>query len=56
MEINEYDFNLLKMYASPNRCYTTEVDSRELTNAERLDLIYDKLLEIENRIDRQRPQ
>lgn len=47
MEINEYDFNLLKMYASSNRCYTTEVDSRELTNAERLDLIYDKLLEIE---------
>ena len=50
MEIDKYDFDLLKMYASPNRCYTTEVDSRELTNSERLDLIYEKLLEIEKRI------
>ena len=48
MKIDKYDFDLLKMYASPNRCYTTEVDSRELTNSERLDLIYEKLLEIES--------
>lgn len=41
IEIDNYDFGLLKMFASPNRCYTTDIDNRMLTDSERLALIYD---------------
>ena len=45
MEIEKYDFYLLKMYAS-SKVYN--YDNNELTSDEKLELIYQKLLQIES--------
>lgn len=45
MEISKYDFDCLKMY-SLSKVYND--DNKELTSDEKLELIYQKLIEIEN--------
>ena len=45
MKIDKHDFDLLKMY-SLNKVYND--DNKELSSDEKLELIYQKLLEIEN--------
>ena len=45
MEISRYDFDLLKMYSS---CKVYNDDNKELSSDEKLELIYQKLLEIES--------
>lgn len=45
MKIDKYDFDLLKMYSS---CKVYNDDNKELTSDEKLELIYQKLLEIES--------
>ena len=45
MKIEKYDFDLLKMY-SASKVYND--DNKELTSDEKLELIYYKLIEIEN--------
>lgn len=45
MKIEKYDFDILKMYSS-SKCYNER--NEELTSDEKLELIYQKLLEIEH--------
>ena len=45
MKIEKYDFDVLKMYSS---CKVYNDDNKELTSDEKLELIYQKLLEIES--------
>ena len=45
MKIEKYDFDVLKMYSS-SKVYND--DNKELTSDEKLELIYQKLLEIES--------
>ena len=45
MEISRYDFDLLKMY-SLSKVYND--DNKELSSDEKLELIYQKLLQIES--------
>ena len=45
MKIENYDFDLLKMYSS---CKVYNDDNKELTSDEKLELIYQKLLQIES--------